>query len=237
MGRLGESDSAPVNKVNLFVLSSAVAASNPGPPKGLHSIFCGKVIIADGHHPFLLGTPLFSSYSHITSWQGPWVCTLWLAWRDLHGGIIVFRSSPYVGSWLLLCQKTSSVILAWFQRRTGSFLKLARVTEFNLWVSFSFSGELPSSSFKTQFRMEEPAGRISALGRLFRRKFPQRAKAVLQQTGPTVKNAGVFASSQMNRRLRRQTAGGTEQEDSQLLPFFFNKHSVSPPAPQVSQAI
>ena len=81
--------------------------------------------------------------------------------------------------------------------------------------------------------MEEPAGRISALGRLFRRKFPQRAKAVLQQTGPTVKNSEVFASSQM----RRQTAGGTEQEDSQLLPFFFNKHYVSPPAPPVSQAI
>lgn len=106
------------------------------------------------------------------------------------------------------------------------------MTEFNLWVSFSFSGELPSSSFKTQFRMEEPAGRISALGRLFRREFPQRAKAVSQQTGPTVKNAEVFAASRMNRRLRRQTAGGTEQEYSQLLPFFFNKHYASPPTPQ-----
>ena len=82
-----------------------------------------------------------------------------------------------MGSWLLHCQKTSSIILARFQRRTGSFLKLAGLTEFNLWVSFS-SGELPSSSFKTQFRIEEPAGRISALGRLFRGKFPQRAKAI-----------------------------------------------------------
>lgn len=80
--------------------------------------------------------------------------------------------------------------------------------------------------------MEEPAGQISALGRLFRGKFPQRAKTVSQQAGPTVKNAEVFASSRMNRRLRRQTAGGTEQEDSQLLPFFFNKHCVSPPTLQ-----